>query len=183
MICTFKSKPLLIRRLLFISTSALVLLLTCHIKKLQPVHLARYRTNLPLSVLPTAFIAMSSIEPPVEAVFPIYPDLKGRVALITGIGQVGGKSDRWGNGAATARLLSRNGVTVFGCDLHLESAQRTKDRLLEDNPEAVVDVLATNSTKQKGYAALCASLPGAECCRTAYELSPWPRIGRPAESI
>ena len=50
--------------------------------------------------------------------FPTYPDLKGKVALITGIGQVGiPESKTWGNGAATARVLSYNGVKIFGCDL------------------------------------------------------------------
>lgn len=34
--------------------------------------------------------------------FPTYPDLNGKVAIITGIGQVGiPDSPTWGNGAAT----------------------------------------------------------------------------------
>ncbi|KAF2102861.1 NAD(P)-binding protein [Rhizodiscina lignyota] len=80
--------------------------------------------------------------------FPIYPDLRGKVALITGIGQVGiPNSQTWGNGAATARILSYNGVKIFGCDLNLSTAEYTQKRLLEDNPEAVCDVMTADLTK------------------------------------
>jgi NAD(P)-dependent dehydrogenase (short-subunit alcohol dehydrogenase family) len=61
-----------------------------------------------------------------------FPDLKGKVALVTGIGQTGsdgnvwGDEPRvWGNGAATARLLALNGVKVFGCDIDVVSATKT----------------------------------------------------------
>lgn len=92
---------------------------------------------------------MATTSPPVPPVFPIYPDLKGKVALITGIGQVGSKESKaWGNGAATARILARNGVRIIGCDLRLDSAQRTQQRLLDDDKDAVVDVMATDVTKQ-----------------------------------
>ena len=57
------------------------------------------------------------------ASFPTYPDLAGKVALITGIGQVGHpNTTTWGNGAATARLLTHNNVRIFGCDLNLTAA-------------------------------------------------------------
>ncbi|EME45779.1 hypothetical protein DOTSEDRAFT_171377 [Dothistroma septosporum NZE10] len=81
------------------------------------------------------------------ATFPTYPDLKGKVALITGIGQVGRPdSDTWGNGAATARVLSHNGVKIVGCDLNLNAAHYTKKRLLQDNPEATIDVMSADMT-------------------------------------
>ena len=81
------------------------------------------------------------------ATFPTYPDLKGKVAVITGIGQVGiPNSPTWGNGAATARVLSHNGVKIFGCDLKLEAAEYTKQRLLKDNPSAQVEVTTTDVT-------------------------------------
>ncbi|KAK3678492.1 hypothetical protein LTR78_001789 [Recurvomyces mirabilis] len=84
------------------------------------------------------------------ATFPTYPDLKGKVALITGIGQVGiPDSSTWGNGAATARVLSYNGVRIFGCDLHLEAAEYTRQRLLKDNPAAEVEVTTTDVTATK----------------------------------
>lgn len=79
--------------------------------------------------------------------FPIYPDLKGKVAIITGIGQVGiSDSKAWGNGAATARVLSHNGVRIFGCDLNLQAAEYTKQRLLADNPNAICDVVKADMT-------------------------------------
>ncbi|KAF5589464.1 hypothetical protein FPCIR_6770 [Fusarium pseudocircinatum] len=91
---------------------------------------------------------MSIVPPPVPEVWPIYPDLAGKVALITGIGQVGpSDSPFWGNGAATARLLAKNGVKIFGCDLNLKAAERTKQRLLEEDPERIVDVVAADVLK------------------------------------
>lgn len=79
--------------------------------------------------------------------FPVYPDLRGKVALITGIGQVGRpNSSTWGNGAATARLLSHNGVKIIGCDLVLGAAQYTQQRLLRDNPAAECQVLSADMT-------------------------------------
>lgn len=69
-------------------------------------------------------------------------------SLTTGIGQVGSPdSDTWGNGAAAARLLVHNGVKILGCDLHLSSAERTKQRLLNERPEASVNVFACDVTK------------------------------------
>lgn len=101
----------------------------------------------------------SATAPPVPEVFPTYPDLAGKVALITGIGQVGPRdSPFWGNGAATARLLSRNGVKIFGCDLFLEAAERTKVRLLEENANAVVDVVKTDVMDSKDVKALVAAV-------------------------
>ena len=81
-----------------------------------------------------------------EASTAIYPDMKGKVALITGIGQVGDQQ-MWGNGAATARTLARNGVKVYGCDLKLEAALHTQRRLLNEDGECMVEVAdVTKST-------------------------------------
>lgn len=81
--------------------------------------------------------------------FPTYPDLKGKVALITGIGQVGlTNTTTWGNGAATARLLSYNGVKIFGCDLNLKAAERTKSRLLAEKSDAECEVVSCDVTKK-----------------------------------
>lgn len=91
--------------------------------------------------------------------FPRYPDLHGKVALITGIGQSGAvESTNWGNGAAVARILSTNGCAIFGCDLFLEAAQRTQSRLLEDRPDASIDVVAcdvTNLSAVEGMVKQC----------------------------
>ena len=61
----------------------------------------------------------------------IYPDLKGKVAIVTGIGQVGDQT-MWGNGAAFAIALARNGVKVLGCDLRLNAAEHTQSRISAD---------------------------------------------------
>ncbi|KAG6365715.1 hypothetical protein INS49_007326 [Diaporthe citri] len=91
---------------------------------------------------------MCTASPPISEVFPNYPDLLRKVALITGIGQVGPQdSPFWGNEAATARLLARNGVKIFGCDLNVFAAERTKQRLLEEFPDAVVDVVEADFMK------------------------------------
>ncbi|KAF4994467.1 hypothetical protein FDECE_13116 [Fusarium decemcellulare] len=102
---------------------------------------------------------MSTAAPPIPEVFPIYPDLAGKVALITGIGQVGPTdSPFWGNGAATARLLSRSGVKIFGCDLNIDAAERTKERLLEEDENAIVNVMAADVLKPAQVEALVAAV-------------------------
>lgn len=60
-----------------------------------------------------------------------YPDLKGKIAIVSGIGQVGNQ-DMWGNGAAFAMTLARNGCQIFGCDLKLEAAKHTQSRIHAD---------------------------------------------------
>ncbi len=82
--------------------------------------------------------------------FPTFPDLAGKIALITGIGQVGiPNSSTWGNGAATARILSYNGVKVFGCDMNISAAEYTQQRILKAKPDAICDVISCNVTKQE----------------------------------
>src|ERR1700742_979809 len=61
----------------------------------------------------------------------LYPSLKGKIVLLTGIGQSGDPS-LWGNGAATARLFCSNGAKVFGCDLRLDAAHATQKRLIDE---------------------------------------------------
>lgn len=81
--------------------------------------------------------------------FPTYPDLRGKVALVTGVGQAGlTNSTTWGNGAATARLLSHNGVKIFGCDLNLAAAERTRSRLISERPDAQCEVMSCDVTKK-----------------------------------
>lgn len=64
------------------------------------------------------------------ATFASYPDLKGKVAIITGIGQSGKlETVSWGNGAAIAYGLAQNGVKIIGCDLNLEAARYTASRI------------------------------------------------------
>ena len=96
--------------------------------------------------------------PPHPPVFPTYPDLSDRVALITGIGQVGSPtSTTWGNGAATARLLAHNNVKIFACDLSLAAAERTRSRLLLEYPSLEITVLAADVTSPSSVCAFVAA--------------------------
>lgn len=52
----------------------------------------------------------------------------------------------WGNGAATARIFAANGAKVFGCDLRLEAAERTRDRIREEG--GVCDVAECDVTNR-----------------------------------
>ncbi|GME24041.1 putative short chain type dehydrogenase protein [Neofusicoccum parvum] len=84
--------------------------------------------------------------------FPTYPDLRAKTALVIGIGQTGPPSTTlFGNGAATAHLLARNGVQLFGCDISLAAAQRTAARL---PPGTRCDVMAADATKAADVAAV-----------------------------
>jgi NAD(P)-dependent dehydrogenase (short-subunit alcohol dehydrogenase family) len=96
--------------------------------------------------------------PPHPPIFPTYPDLTNRVALITGIGQVGSPtSTTWGNGAATARLLAHNCVKIFGCDLSLSAAERTRSRLLAVYPSLDITVMAADVTSPTSVQAFVAA--------------------------
>ena len=71
-----------------------------------------------------------------------YKDLEGKVAIVTGIGQMG-DPNMWGNGAAVSKVLAcENGVKVFGCDLYLEPAEHTKKRIEAEG--GVCDVMAAD---------------------------------------
>ena len=90
-----------------------------------------------------------------EATFPTYPDLKGKVALITGRGQVGlTNTTTWGNGAASARLFAFNGVKVFGCDLNMTAAERTRSRIQQESSIAEIEVMSCDVTKKEQIQAL-----------------------------
>lgn len=58
----------------------------------------------------------------------------------------------WGNGAATARVLARNGAKIFGCDLHLDAGQHTQTRLKAEGAE--VSVIAADVTSPESVRAL-----------------------------
>jgi NAD(P)-dependent dehydrogenase (short-subunit alcohol dehydrogenase family) len=61
--------------------------------------------------------------------------LKGKVALVTGIGSAG---PGWGNGKATAALFAREGATIFGCDLRLAAAEETKAVIIAEGGTCAV---------------------------------------------
>ncbi|KEF62545.1 uncharacterized protein A1O9_00518 [Exophiala aquamarina CBS 119918] len=74
--------------------------------------------------------------------------LLGKIAIVTGIGQDGPAdiTDNWGNGAGIALALTRNGAQVFGCDIKLDAAQRTKSRIDAAVPDAKVEVMKADVT-------------------------------------
>lgn len=95
---------------------------------------------------------MSQFSPPLPTP---YADLKGKVVLVTGIGQTG-NLEAWGNGAAIARVLFHLGAKVFGCDLNLEAAKHTQQRLEQEGGEGEgrVAVMQTDVTKSDQVQAL-----------------------------
>lgn len=68
--------------------------------------------------------------------------LKGKIALITGLGQ--SQPDGWGIGSAIAVLLARQGAVIFGGNRTIDSAQITKDRIEEEG--GVCDIVATDAS-------------------------------------
>lgn len=74
---------------------------------------------------------------------------------MTGIGQTGDQ-EMWGNGAATARVLAKNGARIFGCDLYLEPAQHTQKRILAEGGDVtVVAADVTNDESVKAAVDAC----------------------------
>lgn len=81
--------------------------------------------------------------------YPLYPDLKGKVALVFGVGQAqtkGTTSEIWGNGAAIAWMLAYNGVKIFGCDIDPTAAEHTKSRIQQAHKDTSFDIYKANVT-------------------------------------
>lgn len=76
----------------------------------------------------------------------IHTSLKGKVVLLTGIGQ-SGDPNMWGNGAATARILAHNGAKIFGCDLRLAAAEATQKRLAAEFGAGCCEVVEADVTR------------------------------------
>jgi NAD(P)-dependent dehydrogenase (short-subunit alcohol dehydrogenase family) len=85
-------------------------------------------------------------------------DLSGQVALIAGIGCVG---EGWGNGIAIATLFARQGATLFGCDISLPAAERSKEKILAESPKADITVVQGDVTSSSSMEEVVAS-----CMRT-----------------
>lgn len=77
-------------------------------------------------------------------------DLKGKVALIIGLGQTG--TDGWGIGAACAVLFARQGTLIFGGNRSVASAEKTRQTIERDG--GVCDVVATDATDSASVKAL-----------------------------
>ncbi|KAF5517423.1 3-oxoacyl-[acyl-carrier-protein] reductase FabG [Colletotrichum aenigma] len=97
-----------------------------------------------------------------DIVIASYPDLRDKIVFLTGIGQ-SGDQEMWGNGAATTRLLAKQGAKIFGCDLYLEPAQHTQMRIVAEGGDVTVvaaDVTNDESVKSAVDANVGRSEPG-----------------------
>lgn len=88
----------------------------------------------------------------------IYTDLRDKIVLLTGIGQIPQDYDRdiWGNGAATAKVFAESGSKIFGCDLDLKAAEATRTRIHEEIKDAQIEVVQADVTKRSEVEALVA---------------------------
>jgi NAD(P)-dependent dehydrogenase (short-subunit alcohol dehydrogenase family) len=87
-------------------------------------------------------------------------DLTGQVAVVTGIGCVG---EGWGNGIAIATLFARQGAIIFGCDISLPAAEKSRSQILAENPQTDITVMhgdATSSSSMKAFVDACMARHG-----------------------
>ncbi|KAI0140531.1 NAD(P)-binding protein [Xylariaceae sp. FL1272] len=81
----------------------------------------------------------------------IYGDLQGKIALIMGIGQARTSSSNiWGNGAAIAWALHRSGALIFGCDINIDNAEHTAERIRKTG--GTCNVMSADATSAEGVA-------------------------------
>ncbi|KAI1364617.1 oxidoreductase ucpA [Xylaria arbuscula] len=78
-------------------------------------------------------------------------DLKGKIAVVIGLGQ-SGTGEGWGIGAATAVLLARQGAIIFGGNRTTASATKTKSTIEAEG--GTCDVVATDATNSASVKAL-----------------------------
>ncbi|KAH7170058.1 oxidoreductase ucpA [Dactylonectria macrodidyma] len=76
--------------------------------------------------------------------------LKGKVALVIGLGQTG--TDGWGIGAACAVLFARQGAIVFGGNRTVASTLKTREAIEAEGGQC--DVVATDATNSDSVKAL-----------------------------
>ncbi|KAH8591752.1 oxidoreductase ucpA [Bisporella sp. PMI_857] len=69
-------------------------------------------------------------------------DLKGKVAVVIGLGQTG--SVGWGIGAACAVVLARRGAIIFGGNRTITSTTKTKETI--ENEGGQCDIMAVDAT-------------------------------------
>ncbi|USP77984.1 hypothetical protein yc1106_05258 [Curvularia clavata] len=86
-------------------------------------------------------------------------NLKGKIALIIGLGQSG--DEGWGIGAACAVLFARQGAVIFGGNRTLESTQKTQKAIRNEGGICHVAVTdATDSTSVKTLVEACITKHG-----------------------
>ncbi|GAP92403.1 putative 3-oxoacyl-[acyl-carrier-protein] reductase [Rosellinia necatrix] len=77
-------------------------------------------------------------------------DLRGKTALVIGLGQTG--SEGWGIGAACAVVLARQGAAIFGGNRTLASAAKTKETIEREGGQC--EVVVTDGTSSASVGAL-----------------------------
>ncbi|KAJ4305641.1 hypothetical protein N0V90_001172 [Kalmusia sp. IMI 367209] len=77
-------------------------------------------------------------------------DLKGKVALIIGLGQTG--TEGWGIGAACAVLFARQGALIYGGNRSLASTTKTQQAI--QNEGGTCDIISTDATDSASVKAL-----------------------------
>ncbi|KAF1965928.1 NAD(P)-binding protein [Bimuria novae-zelandiae CBS 107.79] len=77
-------------------------------------------------------------------------DLKGKVALVIGLGQTG--TEGWGIGAACAVHFARQGARIFGGNRTLASTTKTSQTIHEKG--GICDIISTDATDSTSVKAL-----------------------------
>ncbi|TRX98895.1 hypothetical protein FHL15_000237 [Xylaria flabelliformis] len=86
-------------------------------------------------------------------------DLKGKIAVVIGLGQTG--SEGWGIGAACAVLLARQGAIIFGGNRTTASTTKTRETIEREGGQCdVVATDATSSTSVKALVEACVARHG-----------------------
>ncbi|KAH8156980.1 hypothetical protein CIB48_g11267 [Xylaria polymorpha] len=86
-------------------------------------------------------------------------DLKGKIAVIIGLGQTG--SEGWGIGAACAVVLARQGAIIFGGNRTTASATKTREAIESEGGQCdIVTTDATSSASVKGLVEACVAKHG-----------------------
>ncbi|KAI0438368.1 oxidoreductase ucpA [Xylaria telfairii] len=86
-------------------------------------------------------------------------DLKGKIAVVIGLGQTG--SEGWGIGAACAVVLARQGAIIFGGNRTTASAMKTRETIEGEGGQCdVVATDATSSESVKGLVEACVAKHG-----------------------
>ncbi|KAF7551153.1 hypothetical protein G7Z17_g5221 [Cylindrodendrum hubeiense] len=76
--------------------------------------------------------------------------LKGKVALVIGLGQTG--TEGWGIGAACAVLFARQGAAIFGGNRTIASTLKTREAIEAEGGQC--DIVATDATNSDSVKAL-----------------------------
>ena len=122
----------------------------------RPLHKLRTEPAALVQEVSRASCHPARITPPKHATM---HDLKGKIALVIGLGQSG--DEGWGIGAACAVLFARQGAIIFGGNRTIESTQRTQRTIEQEGGVCHVEVTqATESGSVKHLVEACVAKHG-----------------------